>query len=281
MIKKKVVKYLTILSFLLSTSFGIAKESSNLYIGVICGFGQSINKNIQYQYEYNVLNSYNPKEIDKENSVDYKIGLNMEYKLFSSGNICNSISLNLDIRNSILENHVSGSKILQYFEDPSDLKDSVLVVSSTQLQEKMNFNFLNLDFLYRVRFNSFIRYGLELGPFISIPIKAKSYEEYKIVEPILTQFPLVQGYKYNDNYRTVVLYEGNIKNLNPFYWGIKTNLFIEYEFLDFIKTTAEVGYSYPLSNIVKNSDWKIESYYANLVLSIKLNDFFNRNKERK
>jgi hypothetical protein len=248
-----------------------SEESGDIYVGTSFGFGQSIHHNILYQFQNNLPDAYSPSEIDKEISQDYYWGLNFEYVLFKKENFSNSIILSSSLQNSILKNQTPGYDLLQYFEDPQDLSDSILVRSSTRLDEKMNFNFINFDLLYRFKFKSIIKYGIALGPFFSIPISANSNEEYKIVEPLNTQFPSVQGFTYKNNNRTVVLYEGKINDVNPFYWGIKTNCFIEYEFWNLLKTTAEIGYSYPLSNFVKDSEWKIEKYYANLIFSIKLN----------
>jgi hypothetical protein len=260
-----VVKYLIILSFMLSSSFAIGEESGDIYLGLLTGYNNSIHKEVFYQPQLGYGNTpYTMKDMPKAMKFDkicsdFSIGVNLEQQLYKNKNTTSGLNYRIAVREGKLSQSRAEYEMV-FSINPADLTDTTWYLLSGNRNLEMSYSIIDIKILYKLIFEGYLPFGLSVGPYLSVPFTSKTLEALKIGPREIIQENL-----------SFFLRSESIKNINTLTWGLTLNAFIEYEFHDLVKATLEAGYSYPLSKFVKDSDWKIESYYANLIISFKLN----------
>ena len=266
---KNVVKYMIILSFILSSSYAVAEESGDIYFGISAGIGDS------YHEEYSGVFGYFEKDYTNlgvplcrciQFSNDYNVGLNLEYVLFKNDFWSNATNLFITYRNSELVFDAPG---VEYETTFYKNLDSITTNTIVKNDLEMINNFIDLDLLYKTKFNSFIQFGLSLGPYIAIPLSTPAKEIYKIGRTFKID-ETSEDLKLETIPPKTITNEIDIDE-NFAFWGAKANFFLEYEFLKNIKIIAGLNLTLPLSNYSNEPDWKIRFTYYTFGISYKLN----------
>jgi hypothetical protein len=269
---RNVVKYLIILSFILSSSNVISEESGDIYIGLLGGAGHSSQENVSYKMSL----LFDPEYPEYCNCLfldifeDKFIGGNLDYLLFSNEFWSHSANLGLSYKNSKLSSGIGGAgyEFITRYDDSNSSTGSTYFTTQVRYDLSLVVHNFDIDFLYKLKFNTFVQFGFSIGPYVSIPYITDAYEVYNIVKPnkqLYTQEQL----KLDTIPEQKIHYEVDL-NENPFYWGFKTNFFLEYEFNQLIRTTAGIGFTIPQTNFLDDPAWKIRNINYFFMVSYKL-----------
>lgn len=268
---KNSVKYMIIIYFILSFSFAIAEESGDIYLGLnfVQESANSSDDFYKFQNQPQGLDYYKCclGNVLLPDLDYYYAGLNAEYVLLKNNIWTNSLNSSFFLKN--YNNSSESCFIIEtQFDWPEEPRGYGFGIIETKVKQsvKLSMIFFDLDLLYKIKFNTFIQFGANVGPYISIPSFINSKETYIIKK----EREYSEEYLKHDTIPDRNLsFDVNDIGVTTF-WGIRSNVFLEYEFLDLFKATAEVGYSYPLTFFKEEMDWKLNSTYMSFKVSYKL-----------
>lgn len=161
-----------------------------------------------------------------------------------------------------------------YFEKVGDEYPSLVddghggyttVMSSTQHTVDVSYNLISLDVMYK--FNAVAGLVLTVGPTFDYVMSNSLTQKYSITKPDNVQFKPVPGYTYQDNYRTIVVYDGDIgkgQSVSSTRFGLKFG--VQYEIITGGKIDFIPGlfYNLGLTNASSNEDWKVNAIQASV-----------------
>ena len=266
---KNVVKYLIVISFILSSSYVISEESGDIYVGA--NFGQNRNHSSSRFYNTgNVPDDLKFCELCFSHYFDevfknYSGGFNIEYVLFTNNIWSNNLTSSFRFTNYNYQSNYQFF-IETIYENPESYYGFSEIYTKVDTKLKIDMFMIDLDLLYKIKFNTFVQFGLNVGPYFSIPASIKATENISIKKAYNYSEEVL---KHDTLPERDLVYDVKNHEIKP-YWGIRSNLFLEYEFLESFKATAEVGFSYPLSYLKKDIMWDITSEYVNFRISYKL-----------
>jgi hypothetical protein len=145
------------------------------------------------------------------------------------------------------------------------------VESATKHTIEVSYNIVSLELMYK--FNVVGNLGLTAGPTFDFPIKKTLDQRYEITEPDNVQFkqvdltqPQYQGYKYENNDRTLVVYSGDIPDAAGFRFALKAGIQYEIIMKGRWYVVPSVYYNLGLTNIgkkdAKTESWKVSAFQA-------------------
>lgn len=161
-----------------------------------------------------------------------------------------------------------------YFEKVGDEYPSLVddgaggyttVLSSTEHTVDVTYNLVSLDIMYK--FNAVAGLVLTVGPSIDFVMSNKLTQKYAITKPDNVQFKPVPGYTYEDNNRTIVVYDGDIgKGMPVSSTRFALKFGVQYEIITGGKIDFIPGFFYNLglTNATQNEDWKVSAIQASI-----------------
>ncbi|MFH1052407.1 MAG: hypothetical protein V1779_15920 [bacterium] len=187
----------------------------------------------------------------------YYYGIKLIYNLGNGDNSINSLLLNFCLNNIRTNSQHIGDTF------PAYNINQRLVNAMTEWKIELEYYLLSIDMLYNQKFCNEIPFEIRFGFNLSLPVYSNNFLTYNMVTDSVI-FAKVQGYKYMNNYRTVVVIDDEIRKLLSSILGIKAEISYSIFLSENIILTPEIGYYYPLSAIVENTDWKLRYLNAGL-----------------
>jgi len=141
------------------------------------------------------------------------------------------------------------------------------IISQTSHSLTVSYSTASMDIMYK--FNVIGGLVLTGGPTFDFPLTKKLTQKYQIIDPLNVQFKPIPGWKYEDNNRTIVVYDGDISadkggKVASFRFGMKFG--VQYEIItgthiDFI---PGLFYNLGLTNAADAESWKVNAIQASI-----------------
>ncbi len=151
-------------------------------------------------------------------------------------------------------------------EYPSLVKDATgaqkIINSVTEHTLDVVYNTLSFDLMYK--FKAIKDLVVTVGPTFDLPFTRTLTQKYKIIKPDNAQFSRVDnwealGYRYEDNDRTIVVFDDQIKESASLRAAIKVG--VQYEIMTGKKVDIIPGvfYQYALTKVTSVDDWSVHA----------------------
>jgi hypothetical protein len=131
------------------------------------------------------------------------------------------------------------------------------IYSTTQHTLDVNYNMLAFDVMYK--FKAVGELVLTVGPTFDLMMTKKILQKYKIIAPDNIQFIKQPNVVYEDNYRTIVVNDNEIKEGAGLRAAIKAG--IQYEIRLGGRTEFIPGffYNYAITKVTSTDDWRVNA----------------------
>lgn len=245
-------------------------KSSAIYLGPVAGYNRSMHSVNLASFAEDPLCPF----FENGSSNGYHFGLFYEQLL---GNVVGSKH---SIVARVLYNTFPSSLSKIGDKYPSLVPDGkggyTTIESSTQHSVEVSYSTISVDLMYK--FNVVSGLVLTAGPTFDFPISKKLTQKYEIIEPLNVQFKRVadwqeRGYVYQDNDRTIVVYDGDIGKPNKsgqvaqsssFRFGMKFG--VQYEIITGSKIDIIPGlfYNLGLTSATSAETWKVSAIQASV-----------------
>lgn len=164
-------------------------------------------------------------KFDNASDFGFFVGFTGEYQI---GDVKDSKS---SIIARVLYNSLPASQSVDGSKYPSLVKttggEDVLVNSQTNHSIEVKYDLITFDLAYKLNFADNL--GITVGPTFDFAMKKEKEQIFELIEPDNIFFEPVDGKNYRDNYRTLVVEEGEIIDSQSLRIGIKIG--IQYEIL--------------------------------------------------
>ena len=160
------------------------------------------------------------------------------------------------------------------------------IKSHTKHTIDVSYSAISLDIMYKFLVFKSNAGGLALtvGPTFDIPMTKKLTQKYMLIEPLNVQFkrvdpndpahPEYKNFKYEDNDRTIIVYDGDIANPQnakasdykaaSFRFGLKGGLQYEIKLGGKMDVIPGIFYNLGLTNATNAENWKISAIQASV-----------------
>jgi hypothetical protein len=198
-------------------------------------------------------NSYSPHYNSYSNPL-YFLGLSIDYKPFES--LRNfSVYTRIIYSDYKILGDVAGSGNQHVLTDESGNKTYFGL--STMYNMEVDYNLINVDFIMKYDLYGFI--GICVGPSIGIVPSNHNKQVYSIVNPVNIKFKDITDWQANErpessDGRSVTIYDGSMKEINYFRFGISFGLQYDYIISDII-ITPFAGMNFGLNDILSNPNY--------------------------
>ncbi len=242
------------------TPLGPSGSSSAIYLGPVVGYNRSMHSVDLASFATDPLCPF----FTNGSSNGFHVGFFYEQIL---GNATSQHSLVA---------RVLYNSMPSFFEKVGDTYPSLIddgkgglttVNSSTKHTVDVAYNMASLDIMYK--FRAVLGLVLTVGPTIDFVLSKKLTQKFMMVEPDYVQFKVVPGYVYEDNNRTIVVYDGDIekdalKKSASTRFGLK--LGVQYEIITGGKINFIPGifYNMGLTNAADSESWKVSAIQASV-----------------
>jgi len=230
--------------------------SSAIYLGPVVGYNRSMHSVNLASFAEDPLCPF----FENGSSNGFHIGFFYEH-------IIGDVTSKHSIVGRVLYNTLPS-----YFEKVGDEYPSLVddgqggyttVMSATEHTVDVSYNMFSIDLMYK--FNAVAGLVLTIGPTFDFVMTNSLLQKYAIVKPDNVQFKPVEGYTYEDNYRTLIVYDGDIgkgEGAASSRFGLKFGL--QWEIItggniDFI---PGLFYNLGLTNASPNENWKVSAIQA-------------------
>jgi hypothetical protein len=241
----------------------LRKDPLKLYIGPVFGFNQ-VSHNLEYQ-------SFSVKEADKQycpkfnsgSDAGYFFGISMEYLL---GDVKNSTS---SIIGRVLYNVMPGTMTVANTVLP--VRDKVTgaeVDYQTENELTADYSAITGELMYKFNFAQGL--GLAVGPTFDFAMASTREQRLNILKPDNVQFVEADleasGYsvvRYENDHRTIVVYDDDIPGGSAFRLGLKFGLQYEYS-MKGLYVVPGVFYNYGITKLSSDTDWRVHTLQAQI-----------------
>jgi hypothetical protein len=188
-------------------------------------------------------------------------GLNLKYTFGGKSSNNHSISLRFLYESIATTKEILNGDFIVY-----DLKKYIYKLPS-YMSADINVTYISLSPLYSYKISSAFPLEISAGPYLSFVINSNFIQELSVVNNLPIDLKDKDFNPYPMGKKTVlVLYNKEISNLNEYLYGLKFNLSYSLNLSDNLIINPEIGYNLSLSNLTKNTNWKITSYYIGFSL---------------
>lgn len=264
---KKII--LRIFVLLLMMNVAITKELNtdicdsvhHVFLGLNMGFIDVTQKKAYNQ----ISDTYCWNEIPIGFGNGYYVGLNLKYNLEKFDKYPNSVSLNTTLKSYNTNFKIQGDSF-SYLNEKGEFEKT-----ATEHRIKIDYFILSNDLLYNVKLFHEIPVELSLGINFSIPLITNYYQTYNIILGNVQFFREYDNdgklkYQYLNDDKTIVVYNNKIEDLKCCFFGVRAQINFPFKLYDNLIINPEIGYFYPISNMVEDRSWK--NYYFNAGIGI-------------
>jgi hypothetical protein len=187
------------------------------------------------------------------------------YDLFLTEN--NSLGLSLNYEYLPFKFSTPGDIYPALVDDPNNPGRFTTELSQTQHSLDINYSLLTLGLNYKLYlFNHFINFSL--GPTLGYVIDKNLKQKYSIIQPENVQFQqspdaIARGYRYENNNRTIVVFDNDIPRVHNYRLGVRTGIESEVSFWGFT-ISAGVYYNHAYTKVSKDYQWFLNYFQAGI-----------------
>ncbi len=230
-----------------------AAQPPRLYVGPIAGFNQNFHSG---GFRSFVLDANCPN-FRSGNATGFYAGFSFEYLLGDPK----------DARSSILGRIAYDTRPASFSEDdteyPSRLVDLDTIINpKVEHNAEIDYNLINLDILYKLMIGT-TKVGVAVGPSIGYVLDAKLQQKFKLIEPLEAQFiqDTETDFTYEDNFRTIVIEDGDVPNASTIRFGVKVGALYELSLKKFL-VVPHVFYDFGITKVTSDENWRVNAFQA-------------------
>jgi hypothetical protein len=132
-----------------------------------------------------------------------------------------------------------------------------IINSSTNHSVDVSYSMLTVEALYKLNLFE-TTFGVVVGPTVDLTMGATRTQKMSLVEPLEAQFIPKPGYQYEDDYRTIVVADGDIPEKSGLRLGVKAG--IQYEILmGRWYLVPHVFYNFGITELSGAEDWRVNA----------------------
>ncbi|MCX7930496.1 MAG: outer membrane beta-barrel protein [Chlorobi bacterium] len=234
-----------------------AKAPSRIFIGPVVGFNR-VSQTGGFQYYANPTDAPLCPVLEDGNANGFFVGINTEIILGNPKDSRSSLIFRL------LYNRMPSS--FEQLNDrlPTRIVDangnSQTIITTTSFTANVTYTTIDFEGMYRFGLGT-TGFGIQAGPVISYAIERNVEQLFKLIEPDNAQFVQNTNYQYRDNFRTAVIFDGQIPESNALRIGLKAG--IQYEiFLRRMTIVPSLNYNFGITNLTRNESWRVNTIQA-------------------
>ncbi|MFW5701780.1 MAG: hypothetical protein ACOCX7_02405, partial [Bacteroidota bacterium] len=220
-------------------------------IGPVVGFNRSMHSVDLASFVDDPLCPY----FQSGSANGFYAGLSFEYLLGDPARSKSSIILKVLYSTMPANLQVTGD------EYPSRVLDAQgndqIIYSSTEHTVDVAYDMLTFEPLYKLNlFES--NFGIVVGPTIDLTMTSTRTQKMSLIEPLEAQFIEKPGYTYEDDFRTIVVADGDIPESSGLRLGVKAGVQYEILFQGFY-VVPHVFYNFGVTQLSSAEDWRVNA----------------------
>lgn len=171
-----------------------------------------------------------------------------------------------DSHNSLVMRVMYDSRPSSFAESGDEFPTSVvangrrrIVLSSTQHSAEISYSMLAADLVYKLMIGD-SRIAIAAGPSFGYVIDASLHQRFDLIEPLNAQFDPNANSRFplENNGRSLVIFRGDIPDINRWRVGLKMGLMYEVNLHNFIAVPA-IWYDIGLTKLTKTENWRVNA----------------------
>jgi len=143
---------------------------------------------------------------------------------------------------------------------------SQIVKTSVTNKDVVEYNVASVELAFKIKPITGINFGITIGPTIDYAITATNKQSFELTKPTNAQFIRLpdqvikdNNYKYENNDRSLVFYDGDIEEAQQLRFGLKIGLQYEINLPGKWYIAPAVYYNLGLTNLQKDLDWRVHA----------------------
>lgn len=234
------------------------KMPPRILIGPVVGFNQNFHTGGFASF----TNDENCPQFQSGNATGFYLGGSFEYLLGDPRDARSSILFRglLDLRPASFEE--VGDNLPSRMQDGDE---SRVVFSTTSHNAEIEYTNLNLEILYKLMLGE-TKIGIALGPSVGINLTTSAEQTFNLLEPqnaIFVEDPefKAKGYEYTNDFRTIVIQNGDVPDKSGIRFGMKAGLLYEVN-VKKVLVVPHIFYDFGLTKVTSTDDWRVSSLQA-------------------
>jgi hypothetical protein len=249
------------------------QETRPIFIGPVFGYNR-VNHSVSLKTQQDKANANIAPCPTFENGTDngFYVGFTYEYLLGDYKNSNSSIigRVMYQTMPSYLEAGGDAYPSLLTYVDPitGEVTKEEVVNSTTLWTGEVKYDMVTAEAVYKINPFEGMNLGFTIGPTFDYALTRNLDYRMKLISPRNAQFkrpedydPNKDSYRYENNDRTIVFYNGEIANSSSFRFGMKVG--VQYEILfGRMYVVPTIQYNFGITNLSSAESWRVSPIQA-------------------